>query len=105
MREALATARASKEACPNATIILGGAHITFLPEQTMRETKTVDVGCIGEGEETIIDIVQTLSKGEDLGKVKGIIYRKNGNLVITHPRSLIEDLDSLPFPARHLLPM
>ena len=60
---------------------------------------------IGEGEEALVEIVSLSSVAcNNLRGVKGIIFRKDGNLVITPMREAIRDLDSLPFPARHLLP-
>ncbi len=103
--EALKTAEMADKILPDSKIILGGAHFTFVPEQTMKENPPIDIGCIGEGEETIVELAQTLEGGGDLKQVKGIIFRRDGELVTTPPRPLIADLDSLPFPARHLLPM
>lgn len=103
--EALKTAEIADKILPDSKIIIGGAHFTFTPEQTMKENSAIDIGCIGEGEETIVELAQTLERGEDLKQVKGIIFRGNGELIRTPPRPLIADLDSLPFPARHLLPM
>ena len=62
---------------------------------------------IGESEQTAFELADVLEKGnlKDLEKVKGIGFIKEGKTVITSPRPAIQDLDSLPFPARHLLPM
>lgn len=103
--EALLTAEIAKKIIPHVNIALGGAHITFTQERTMKEKSVVDIGCIGEGEDTIVEVAQTLENHGDLKDVKGIIYRKDGGLVKTPARPFISDLDSLPFPARHLLPM
>jgi len=103
--EALRTAEIADKVCPDSKIILGGAHFTFIPERTMKENPAIDIGCIGEGEETIVELAQTLERGGDLNSVRGLIFRRDGELVRTPPRPLIADLDSLPFPARHLLPM
>jgi len=61
----------------------------------------VDIVTIGEGEYTMLELAKTLENDGDLAEVKGIAF---GN-VVTPPRPLITDLDSLPFPALHLLPM
>ncbi|MEM3736807.1 MAG: radical SAM protein [Candidatus Bathyarchaeia archaeon] len=105
INEALRAARIAEESSPDSKILLGGAHFTFTPEQTMRENPAIDIGCIGEGEETIVELVKTIEAGGDLKQVKGIVFRRDGELVRTPPRPLIANLDSLPFPARHLLPM
>jgi len=59
----------------------------------------------GEGEETIIDLLQALEYKQPLDEVLGISYRKDGKTVSTQERSTSVDLDSLPFLAYHLLPM
>lgn len=102
---AFKTARIVKETIPEALVVMGGPHITFLPEGTMRTEPSIQIGVIGEGEYTLLDLVKTWEKSRDLRKVKGVIYRENGNLKYAEPRPLIENIDELPFPARHLLPM
>ncbi len=84
-------------------ILIGGPHVTALPEETMRND-CFDIAILGEGETTVTELVDTVRKGEDLSKVKGIAYRQEMGLMKTSPRPFVEDLDSLPFPARHLLP-
>jgi len=98
--KALRTAELAKKTCPQATVVMGGYHPTF-NYQEMLEKDYVDLVVMGEGEYTMLELVQTLEEGGDLKNVKGIAYQD----VVTPPRPLIEDLDELPFPARHLLPM
>ncbi|AXV40743.1 B12-binding domain-containing radical SAM protein [Methanobacterium sp. BAmetb5] len=98
--QALQTAELAKKTCPPATVVMGGYHPTF-NYQEMLEKDYVDIVVMGEGEYTLLELVQTLEEGGDLKNVKGIAYQD----VVTPPRPLIEDLDELPFPARHLLPM
>jgi len=102
---ALKTAQMVKEAAPEALVIMGGPHITFLPEETMKAEPSIQIGVIGEGEYTLLDLVKTWEENGNLREVKGVIYRENGSLKYSEPRPLIENLDELPFPARHLLPM
>ena len=94
-----------KEVCPVAFTILGGPHATFLPIRILRDCPQLDAVCIGEGEETMLDLARTLEQGGNLANVRGIAYRKGKKVKKNLPRPLISDLDSLPFPARHLLPM
>ena len=54
---ALETAKIAKSVLPNSTVVLGGAHFTFIPERTMLENNSIDIGCIGEGEYTLLDLV------------------------------------------------
>jgi len=97
---ALETAKLSKKTCPNAVTVLGGYHPTFTyPE--MLKNDFVDIVVRGEGELTMVDLVDALENGRDLREVEGIATKD----FVTEPRKIIEDLDSIPFPARHLLPM
>ena len=91
----------AKELRPEMKIIVGGVHASIYPGQ-MLENFPVDCVVIGEGEVTIVELLETLSAGRDLSGVKGIVYKKNGRVVITEERPLIEDLDSLPFPKHEL---
>lgn len=83
-------------------ILLGGAHISAVPLQAMSK-KEFDVGVYGEGEITIVELLRTLENKGDLSQVKGIYYRDGEELKFTGIRPLIQDLDTIPFPARHLL--
>ncbi len=85
-------------------IVIGGAHITAVPKETMHKFADFDIGVLGEGELTIVDLLRALNEGRELDTVKGIIFRDNGRLVTTPPREFIKDLDSLPMPAWDLLP-
>ncbi|MCS7098374.1 MAG: B12-binding domain-containing radical SAM protein [Candidatus Methanomethyliaceae archaeon] len=95
----------AKENVPDAITIMGGYHITFLPEETMMECPALDIGVIGEGEVTIIDLLKSLEGKKPISEVDGIVYRKEGKIIRNKPRKLIENLDEIPFPARHLLPL
>lgn len=97
---ALQVARMSKEACPSAYVVLGGYHPTFTYNELLKHD-FVDFIVRGEGEYTMLELVKTLEQGEDLRKVRGIAYED----YVTPDRPVIDDLDGLPFPARHLLPM
>jgi radical SAM superfamily enzyme YgiQ (UPF0313 family) len=97
---ALKTAELAKKTCPEAIVVMGGYHPSF-NHQEMLDKDYVDIVVIGEGEYTFLELVKTLENGGDLQDVKGIAYDD----VLTPPRPLIMDLDQLPFPARHLLPM
>ncbi len=88
----------------NALLVLGGHHATALTDAVLKETK-VDYIIRHEGERTFLELVRTLSEGGDVERVKGISFIKEGVLCHTPPRGLIMDLDTLPFPARELLPM
>ncbi|AUB55806.1 B12-binding domain-containing radical SAM protein [Methanobacterium subterraneum] len=98
--KALQTAELAKKTCPQTSVVLGGYHPTF-NYQEMLAKDYVDIVVMGEGEITLLDLVETLDEGGDLKNVQGIAYEGG----VTPPRPLISDLEELPFPARHLLPM
>jgi len=65
----------------------------------------VDIIVRGEGEETMVELADALEKGWSTGETLGVCFRRNNDVVINPPRPFIQNLDLLPFPARHLLPM
>lgn len=82
--------------------IVWGSGATFLPQDSV-SNNCVDVAVIGEGEQTILEVVSEFLKGGNWHRVKGISYQKQGKPFVNEPQSLIEDLDKLPFPDRTLL--
>lgn len=96
-----------KEIHPSAKTVVGGPHATFCWEQIGREEPWVDCVVRGEGEVTVRDLAAKLEKGGDFSGIAGIAWRngKDGGLTLNGERKLIEDLDSLPLPARHLFPI
>lgn len=94
----------TKEISPDIFTVAGGAHPSAIPKKYLEENPSIDIVVVGEGEITFPELVDTLEKQEDIGKVKGICYRRNNNLILTGARENIKDLDSLPFPARDLVP-
>ncbi|MEK6893427.1 MAG: radical SAM protein [Nanoarchaeota archaeon] len=87
-----------KQNFPEKTIIAGGVHPTIFPEEVIKE-KSIDIAVFGEGDITLQEIV----KGIPLKKIKGLAYKdKKGTIIKNPPRSVIENLDSLPMPAWHL---
>lgn len=88
-----------KDKKPEIEIILGGSHLSAVPEQTLARFPQFDIGVIGEGEITVTEIL----KKNNMDKIDGIIYRDNGRLITTRPRERIRNLDELPFPAFELL--
>jgi len=105
INSAIRVAREIKKEKPGSTVILGGAHVTVLPEETLRNVPEIDIIVRGEGEETVTELYDALSSGDSLKNVRGITYRDNGVTKSTLMRLPIADLDSLPFPAYHLLPL
>lgn len=75
-------------------IIWGGVHPTVKPEDSL---KYADIICIGEAEETILELVEKREAGEDITRIKGLWFKDNGQIIKAPLRPLKEDLDSLPF--------
>jgi anaerobic magnesium-protoporphyrin IX monomethyl ester cyclase len=84
-------------------IIVGGPHLTAVPEETMGLFKSFDFGVIGEGEETMRELINFLEQGRKISDVSGIVFRQGDSIVRTDPRVFLDDLDKLPFPAWDLL--
>jgi len=82
-------------------LVAGGALPTIQPDAFLRD---FDIVVVGEGEQTMLEIVKQMENGGDLSQIKGIAYRdKNtGQVKLTSPRGLFEDLDKLPSPSREL---
>jgi anaerobic magnesium-protoporphyrin IX monomethyl ester cyclase len=93
-----------KQAKPEIQIIMGGAHATMLPQETMASSPAIDIIVRGEGDETIIEVLKALENNRPLESVAGISYRSEGTIRQSPDRASIVDIDSLPFPAYHLLP-
>lgn len=95
-----------KKAGSRAHIVVGGVHVSAIPEKTLQEFPAFDVGVIGEGESTIGEICEEIIRHKrSIIGIPGTVCRKSDGHVHTAPqRPRIEDLDSLPFPAWHLFP-
>jgi len=95
--------RIAKDIAPDSVVVVGGPHATALPEETMAHS-AADVLVYGEGETTILELADVVHRGAGWDDVPGLYVRRNGSAEPTPRRPFIEDLDTLPFPARHLLP-
>lgn len=93
-----------KAASPKTPVIMGGMHASALPEEVLNDGD-VDIAVRGEGELTIVDLAEHLIRKEkDPSTIPGISFRRSdGEIIHTTERSLIQDLDNLPLPARHLI--
>jgi anaerobic magnesium-protoporphyrin IX monomethyl ester cyclase len=94
----------AKEIDESITTVVGGPHVTFTTEETLQSHPEIDIVGRGEGERVIVDLVRCLDGGGDLAQVRGIGFRRAGEIVET-PLPDPVDLDTLPLPAYHLLPM
>lgn len=98
-------ARRLKRSARPPKVILGGPHATAMPEECLEGHPELDALCIGEGEATIVELVPALLADQDLSHVAGITYHSEGRVVRTAKRPFIQDIDTIPMPAWHLLPM
>jgi radical SAM superfamily enzyme YgiQ (UPF0313 family) len=90
-------ARIVKEFDKNTLVVMGGPHATMLRSEVL-DYPYIDVCAVGEGEETIVELLNALDRREDFDSVSGILFRKGGKVVETPPRKLIKELDYLPVP-------
>lgn len=102
---AISVIRSVKEIDPSIFTAMGGAHVSFCAEQTLTKHPELDLVALGEGEETIVDIVRAFENGRDFSKVPGLTYRENGEIRTTGARGYWIDVDTLPVPSRHLVPL
>jgi len=95
----------AKEEHPNCITLIGGSHASFWDANALQECPELDAVVRREGETTFAEILQRLQNGKDLAGVLGTTIRTQDGSVRHEDRPLIQDLDSLPFPAYHLLPL
>ncbi|OYT16007.1 MAG: hypothetical protein B7C24_10190 [Bacteroidetes bacterium 4572_77] len=86
---------------PDVITIIGGPHVSAVPQQVAIE-KFVDFVVVGEGENTISELLTCLDQGSSEYKVKGLYFENEDELIFTGPRELKKDISIFPFPARHL---
>ncbi len=127
--EGFDTAVMVKETLPRAIVVAGGPHISLAAEDTLRGIPQIDLAVRGEGEYTLLDIVRAIEaeggilpstspifrgrnpplhssyiKGSGFENIAGLSFRRGNDIIHNPPRPPIRDLDSIPFPARHLFP-
>ncbi|MDQ7827262.1 MAG: radical SAM protein [Candidatus Eremiobacteraeota bacterium] len=98
---AVEVAQAIRRLSPSLPLIAGGPHATVKPEHLLKAG--FDAAVIGEGEETIVDLLKAFLGEKPLDTVQGIAFMKEGKLTVTEPRPFIGDLDSILEPARDLV--
>ena len=92
-----------KETDPNIPIIIGGPHCIFHPKEALFDIPAADVSIEGEGDLVIKDVVQALAGTKQFSELPGVHYRVKDEIKSGKPQLIVYDLDSLPFPARHLV--
>jgi anaerobic magnesium-protoporphyrin IX monomethyl ester cyclase len=99
IQSALQSTRVAKAACPDATVVIGGPHATFMDKQILNDEPSVDVVARGEGEETLLELAQATTESNKLQDILGITFRNGKETVQTPTRPAIRNLDDLPYPA------
>jgi radical SAM superfamily enzyme YgiQ (UPF0313 family) len=102
---AISVIRSVKQIDPSIFTAMGGAHVSFCAESTLTKHPELDLVGLGEGEETIVDIVRAFEDGRDFSKVAGVTYRDGDEIRTTGARGYWIDVDTLPVPSRHLVPL
>jgi len=97
-------ARGVRKALPEATVIVGGPHISSMGRETLERFPEFDLAVVGEGEWALIELLSALESGAALDGISGLLWRE-GEAVRENPsRPIPKDLDDLPMPAWDLLP-
>jgi anaerobic magnesium-protoporphyrin IX monomethyl ester cyclase len=95
--DALKVLRLAKEVDPRITTIIGNVHPTYCYDEILTAPDNpVDYIVMGEGEETVVELMNCLSSGSDPAKVRSIAFARDGKVMVTPPRPFIHDLDRLP---------
>jgi anaerobic magnesium-protoporphyrin IX monomethyl ester cyclase len=96
----------SKEEQPNAVTMIGGSHVSFWDENALNESPAIDVIVRREGELTFLELLQRIEAKKNFEGVLGTTFRGSDNKIFRNEdRPFLHDLDSLPSPAYHLLPL
>ncbi len=90
---------------PDIFTVMGGPHATFDAANTLQSYPKIDMVVMGEGERTIAELMACEFDPAAFSGIKGLAYRENGDIHMTETREFIEDINTLPLPARHLLPL
>ncbi|MFO7707529.1 MAG: radical SAM protein [Desulfobacterales bacterium] len=94
-----------KQLDPRILTVMGGPHVSFSVRETLQACPALDIAVIGEGERTIVELARAAAAGRNFDDITGIAFRVEDTVRMAPRREFIADLDSLPPPARHLLPL
>ena len=103
--EAFQTVSLCRRLLPRAVLVGGGSHFSLMAETILREMKELDYIVLGEGEVSFSELLKEVSTGGNGWKVRSVAYSKGGEVVINERQTLLSNLDFLPLPAYHLVPM
>ncbi len=102
---AIQTLRSVKAIAPEILTVMGGPHVTFAAKETLDAVPELDLIVMGEGEKTIVEVAREMRNGRDWSGIRGLAYRSDdGQVSVTPPQDPL-DVNLLPLPARHLMPL
>lgn len=96
-------AETAKKVDSNIVTVMGGLHFSQVPEESLSDFPEIDYIIRGEGEKTLVELIKVLKSHGNLADVKGLSFSNNGRIIHTPNRPLIGNLDTLPYPAYHLV--
>jgi radical SAM superfamily enzyme YgiQ (UPF0313 family) len=102
---AAAVLREVKSLDPDILTVMGGPHVTFCAEETLRAFPAIDFIVLREGEETVVELARAVESDRRWDRIPGLVYRNGSEIMNTGPRDFLPDVVALPRPARHLLPL
>ncbi len=97
------TCEIAKKVDENIITIVGGIHFSFTPEESLVNFPEIDIIVRGEGELTLVNLIKTLNKTVKIDQVQGVSFKNKKEIIHTKSRPLIKNLDTLPYPAYHLV--
>ncbi len=101
---AMSYARFCKTFLPDTKIMVGGVHTSIYPLETMEYIDEIDFSCVGEAEMVLPEFIRRIRSNQSLEGLKGLVWRDGDELRFAGPAPPNMDIDSCPFPARHLIP-
>jgi len=94
-----------KSSAPETVVVVGGCHVSAIPVETLEEFKAFDLLVIGEGENTLLEILNSVEQNKAVpANIQGTAFRQGTYTITAKPRALMQNLDELPLPAWSLLP-
>jgi len=94
-----------KKVNPKIKTVVGGTHVSLMAKEILLESEAIDFAIEGEAEITLLEFLKSLEEGKGFSHLNGFVFRKQGSVEYKPKNQYIEDLDSLPHPARHLVNM
>ncbi len=94
-----------KSLAPNIVTVMGGPHVSFCAHDTLANCSQIDVIVVGEGEDTLLELAKSYQDRQFWDQIKGMAFRTQNGVISTPPREPIANIDDLPEPARHLIPL